>query len=57
MATKSPRVFLHLVCETCKNQNYTTKKNKVENTEKLVLQKYCSTCRKHTSHKETQKVK
>ena len=32
---------------------YTTSKNKKTTPDKLELKKFCSTCRKHTAHKET----
>ena len=47
------REIITLACAECKNRNYTTTKNKKTMTEKLELRKYCPTCRKHTSHKET----
>ncbi len=47
------RDIITLACSECKNRNYTTTKNKKTMTEKLELKKYCPTCRKHTSHKET----
>ena len=47
------RDIITLACVDCKNRNYTTTKNKKTMTEKLELKKYCPTCRKHTSHKET----
>ncbi len=42
-----------LACEDCKERNYTTVKNKKNIKDRLELSKYCPTCRKHTSHKET----
>lgn len=42
-----------LACEECKERNYTTIKNKKNTKDRLELQKYCSTCKKHTLHKET----
>ncbi len=56
MAKKEQRVLLALICQVCKNQNYLTSKNKMENKEKLVLKKYCKHCRKVTEHKETEKL-
>ncbi len=47
------RDIITLACAECKNRNYTTTKNKKTMSEKLELKKYCPTCRKHTSHKET----
>ena len=47
------RDIITLACVDCKNRNYTTKKNKKTTPDKLELKKFCSTCRKHTAHKET----
>lgn len=56
MAQKDQREPLALVCTVCKSQNYMTTRNKVNTPEKLVLNKYCPTCRKRTPHKETNKL-
>lgn len=56
MARKEKRVLIAMVCTVCKSQNYITNKNKMEQKEKLVLKKYCKMCKKHTSHKETEKL-
>ncbi len=53
MAKKNEnRVLVSLVCEDCKTPNYTVSKNKKNTTERLELNKYCSKCRKNTTHKE-----
>ncbi len=52
MAKKSARIIVTLACEVCKEQNYTTTKNKLNQQEKLELKKYCRRCKKHTLHKE-----
>ncbi|MBI3342048.1 50S ribosomal protein L33 [Candidatus Curtissbacteria bacterium] len=58
---KAKRVFIQLECTVCKNRNYTTIKNpdnaklkaKGEvGKDKLILKKYCKTCRKVQEHKE-----
>lgn len=41
-----------LRCETCKMENYITKKDKKAHPEKLEMSKYCSKCNSHTTHKE-----
>ena len=46
------REIVTLECETCKNRNYTTTKNKKLHTEKMNYKKYCKFCQKHTLHKE-----
>jgi large subunit ribosomal protein L33 len=56
MAKKEQRELLALQCTVCKNQNYITKRNKINTPEKLVMSKYCRHCRKHTEHKETSKL-
>ncbi len=47
------RDIILLTCQTCKQRNYSTMKNKKNTTEKLELKKYCKWDRKHTTHKET----
>ncbi|MFA5808028.1 MAG: 50S ribosomal protein L33 [bacterium] len=47
------RDIITLACVDCKNRNYTTTKNKKTTPDKLELKKFCSSCRKHTAHKET----
>jgi large subunit ribosomal protein L33 len=47
------RDIITMQCPDCKNRNYSTTKNKKKTTERLELSKYCPSCRKHTSHKET----
>ena len=53
MAKKENRPVIALACPECKNRNYSTNKNKKITTDKLELKKFCSTCRKVTSHRET----
>jgi large subunit ribosomal protein L33 len=56
MAKKEQRILISLNCTVCKSQNYVTKRNKLNTTEKLALNKYCRKCRKHTLHKEIAKL-
>jgi len=56
MAKKGSRILVGLTCEVCKNLNYVVQKNKINTTVALKLNKYCKTCRKHTSHKEKKKL-
>jgi len=56
MAKKDQRLVLAMICTVCKSQNYITSRNKINTTEKIVLKKYCRKCRKHTDHKETNKL-
>lgn len=63
MAKKGAREIVGMVCSVCKSRNYVTERNKVnmENSPaqsgKLILEKFCSTCKKYTSHKETTGLK
>ena len=41
MAAKGPRELITLACSDCKRRNYTTEKNKRNNTDRLELVKYC----------------
>ena len=52
MAKVGNRERITLFCTECKNENYRTEKNKKNTTEKIELNKYCSTCKKTTTHKE-----
>ena len=42
-----------LACGECKQRNYTTTRNKKTTTERPEKAKFCPTCRKRTTHKET----
>jgi len=42
-----------LACTECKRRNYTTTRNKKNQSAKIELKKYCPFDRKHTLHKET----
>ena len=53
MAAKGPRENITLECTECKRRNYTTTKNKRNNTHRLEIVKYCKFCKKRTTHKET----
>ncbi len=52
MAKKTKRLTIQLQCTKCKEKNYTTSKNTLNQKEKLKMKKYCSRCRVHTEHKE-----
>ena len=47
------RTLVTLECTDCKRRNYTTKKNKQNNPDRLEMKKYCKWCQHHTNHKET----
>jgi len=46
------RTKFTLRCETCKMENYISKKNKRNTPDRLEVNKYCPKCRKSTPHKE-----
>ena len=55
VASKSQdvRPKITLACEECKERNYITKKNRRNTPDRLELKKFCSRCRKSTTHRET----
>lgn len=52
MAKVGNRQNKTLVCTVCKHENYRVSKNVHNTTDRLVRNKYCSHCRKHTEHQE-----
>jgi large subunit ribosomal protein L33 len=52
MAKKANRVIITLACVECKERNYTSEKNRQNDSGRISLQKYCPRCRKHTEHRE-----
>ncbi|HEY62269.1 MAG: 50S ribosomal protein L33 [Anaerolineales bacterium] len=50
---KGVRPVVTLACSVCKERNYTTEKNRRNDSGRLELMKYCPRCRKHTLHRET----
>jgi large subunit ribosomal protein L33 len=52
MAKKANRLVLTLACTECKERNYTTEKNRKNDSGRLELKKYCRRCKKHTEHRE-----
>jgi large subunit ribosomal protein L33 len=53
MPKSDARPIITLACDTCKRRNYVTRKNKVNDRERIELRKYCRWCRGHTTHRET----
>jgi len=53
MARKANRIVVTLACTECRERNYTTEKNRRNDTGRMELQKYCRRCRSHTLHRET----
>lgn len=41
-----------LACTECKRRNYSTRKNKKKNPDRLERKKFCEFCRKHVPHRE-----
>jgi large subunit ribosomal protein L33 len=52
MAKKENRIIVTLACTECKERDYTTEKNRKNDSGRLTLKKYCRRCRKHTEHRE-----
>jgi large subunit ribosomal protein L33 len=52
MAKAEVRIKLHLACTECKEETYTTTKNKKNDPDRLNLRKFCPRCGKHTPHRE-----
>lgn len=57
MAKKWHVMQIWLQCKECGRLNYVTTRNKLNVPTKLELKKYCGQCKKHTLHKERQKLK
>ena len=52
MAGSDVRVVVTMACGECKSRNYSTKKNRRNDQERLELNKHCKVCGKHTPHRE-----
>jgi large subunit ribosomal protein L33 len=52
MAKKENRIVITLACTECKERNYTTEKNRKNDSGRLNLNKFCPRCRKQTEHRE-----
>jgi len=52
MAKKENRIVITLACNECKERNYTSEKNRKNDSGRITLVKYCPRCRKHTEHRE-----
>ncbi len=46
------RVIIHLACTECRERNYTTAKNRKNDSQRLELSKYCPRCHVHRMHRE-----
>jgi len=47
-----PQTKFILQCSECKEHSYVTSKNRQNVTDRLVLNKHCRKCNKHTPHNE-----
>jgi large subunit ribosomal protein L33 len=52
MAKKEDRVVIHLACTDCRSRNYTTTKNRRNDSDRLEFRKFCPRCRGHRLHRE-----
>jgi len=52
MARKENRIVITLACTECKERNYTSEKNRRNDSGRLELRKYCPRCRAHHVHRE-----
>ena len=53
MAKKAIRMVVTFACTECKERNYTSEKNRKNDTGRMELKKFCPRCRNHTMHRET----
>jgi large subunit ribosomal protein L33 len=54
---KGNRILIALECTETGARSYITQKNKLNSSEKLQVKKYNSKLRRHTLHKEVQRLK
>jgi len=52
MARVEARPVIQLACTECTQRNYTTRKNKKNDPNRIELLKYCPRERRHTLHRE-----
>jgi large subunit ribosomal protein L33 len=50
---KADRIIITLECTTCRERNYTSQKNRRNDSQRLELKKFCDRCRSHVVHRET----
>lgn len=53
MAKKDVRPIITFACTECKERNYVTVKNRINDRDRIELRKYCKRERRHTLHRET----
>lgn len=54
---KGNRILIGLECTESGRRTYVTQKNKVNSTEKMKIKKYNPVLKKHTIHKEIERLK
>jgi large subunit ribosomal protein L33 len=52
VAKKGDRGVITMACSECRERNYTTTKNRRNDTDRLELRKFCPRCRQHRPHRE-----
>jgi large subunit ribosomal protein L33 len=52
MAKKDDRATITLACSECRERTYATTKNRRNDADRLLLNKYCPRCRVHRPHRE-----
>ena len=53
MPKKADRILITLACAQCRERTYHTEKNRKNDTDRMVLKKFCPRCKVHTEHRET----
>jgi large subunit ribosomal protein L33 len=53
MPKKANRMVVTLACTECKERNYTTMKNRKNDSGRMELKKYCPQCKVHRLHRES----
>lgn len=55
MASKAneKRIKVTLACEECKRRNYITMKSRINDRDRIEMNKFCKWDNKHTLHRET----
>ena len=51
--TTDARNVITLQCGDCRERNYSSEKNRRNDTQRMELRKYCPRCREHRVHRET----
>ena len=46
------RIIITLACTDCRERNYTSSKNRRNDSQRLEFNKYCPRCHSHKTHRE-----